>query len=517
MANKSVFAGSVGRLLPRADRKNREGASAYGYSAEHELVQLAVTGSFNGTFYAAAQEQPRRVLELCAQVEPAFIAKTAIYAREKAHMKDMPAFLIAALTVVAPALAPRAFERVIDNGKMLRTFVQIMRSGEIGRKSLGTMPRRLVRDWLENANEQTLIRASVGQAPSLADVIKMVHPKPANEIRGALYGYFIGRDPKVEMLPTAIQRFETFKVDATAGVPNVPFQLLTAHNLDQAAWVKIARDAGWQMTRMNLNTFARHGVFKEKGMEDVIAKRLRSEVQIKRARVLPYKLMMAYAMAGDRVPGKVRSALQDAMEIATQNVPHLKGNIAVCPDVSGSMRSPITGYRRGSTSAVRCVDVAALFASALMRQNRDVRVLPFEQRVVKVDLNERDSIVTNAAKLAKIGSGGTNCSAPLALLNAERAKVDLVVMVSDNQSWVDASARRGTETMAEWQRLKRTNRDAKLVCIDLQPYGTTQANEQTDVLNVGGFSDAVFETVAAFARGQYGPGYWVQHIKEIAL
>ena len=47
--------------------------------------------------------------------------------------------------------------------------------------------------------------------------------------------------------------------------------------------------------------------------------------------------------------------------------------------------------------------------------------------------------MTNAAKLASIGGGGTNCSAPLAQLNAERAKVDLVVFVSDNESWVDAT------------------------------------------------------------------------------
>ena len=38
----------------------------------------------------------------------------------------------------------------------------------------------------------------------------------------------------------------------------------------------------------------------------------------------------------------------------------------------------------------------------------------------------------------------------------------------------------------------------KLVCIDLQPNSTTQAPERGDILNVGGFSDAVFGVVAAF-------------------
>jgi 60 kDa SS-A/Ro ribonucleoprotein len=43
-----------------------------------------------------------------------------------------------------------------------------------------------------------------------------------------------------------------------------------------------------------------------------------------------------------------------------------------------------------------------------------------------------------------------------------------------------------------------------LVCIDLQPYTTTQAPERSDVLNIGGFSDAVFSVAAAFLADEAG-------------
>ena len=36
------------------------------------------------------------------------------------------------------------------------------------------------------------------------------------------------------------------------------------------------------------------------------------------------------------------------------------------------------------------------------------------------------------------------------------------------------------------------------MCIDLQPYATTQAPDRSDILNVGGFSDAVFRVVSSF-------------------
>ena len=62
-------------------------------------------------------------------------------------------------------------------------------------------------------------------------------------------------------------------------------------------------------------------------------------------------------------------------------------------------------------------------------------------------------------------------SAPLARLNERQAKGDLVVFVSDNESWVDAQERRGTATMGEWNVFRRATPSARLVLIDLQPYG----------------------------------------------
>jgi 60 kDa SS-A/Ro ribonucleoprotein len=98
------------------------------------------------------------------------------------------------------------------------------------------------------------------------------------------------------------------------------------------------------------------------------------------------------------------------------------------------MSSPVTGHRGSATSTVRCIDVAALVAAAFRAKSPRTKLLPFEQAVVKVDLNPRDSVMTNAAKLASIGGGGTNVSAPLALLNQQCASVDLVVIVSNNES-----------------------------------------------------------------------------------
>ena len=57
-----------------------------------------------------------------------------------------------------------------------------------------------------------------------------------------------------------------------------------------------------------------------------------------------------------------------------------------------------------------------------MRKNPRAEVLPFEQDVVPVVLDPHASVLANAARLAAVGGGGTNCSAPLALLNRREAR-----------------------------------------------------------------------------------------------
>jgi 60 kDa SS-A/Ro ribonucleoprotein len=238
--------------------------------------------------------------------------------------------------------------------------------------------------------------------------------------------------------------------------------------------------------------------------------------------VLPYQLLVAFAAGSAGLPAIVRDALQDAMEVALRNVPRVEGKVWVFPDVSGSMHSPVTGVRKGATSAVRCIDVAALVAAALLRKNRDAQVVPFESNVVKVTLNPRDSVMTNAQKLASLPAGGTNCSAPLKHLNERREKGDLVVYVSDNESWVDSPwyGRFGgsaTETMRQWEAFKQRNPSARMVAIDVQPYGTVQAKERDDIVNVGGFSDQVFQVIADVAAGRSTAGHWVREIASITL
>ena len=515
MANQQLFSTTRGAFVPAADSRNEAGGVAYVRDAKEALAQYAAMGCLNSVFYADAATQLQKALALCDAVSSEFVAKTAIYARQRGFMKDMPALLLAYLAQRDGASMAQAFDRVVDNGRMVRNFVQIIRSGAIGRKSLGTRPKRVVQKWLDRASVQSVLSASIGKSPSLADVIRMVHPKPSTAERAALYAWLIGKTYQADALPAVVREFEAFKLSAREPVPDLPFQFLTALPLTGDHWRAIAERASWQTLRMNLNTFARHGVFANAASVARVAKRLRDVNEIRRSRVFPYQLMAAYNVASDGMPQAILDALQEAIELATANVPAMKGRVVVAVDVSGSMNSAISGRRKGATSKVRCVDVAALLASCIKRVNPETRVMPFAESVKSLRLNARDSVLTQAQQMSALCGGGTRISAPLAMLNTERADVDLLVIVSDNQSWADTRSVGGTETMRQWVEMKSRCPSGRMVCIDLQPYATSQTVAADDITHVGGFSDAVFDLLAASADGDKSS--WVERIEAITL
>jgi 60 kDa SS-A/Ro ribonucleoprotein len=537
MSNKKLFSNknvnkSVSKLVTRVtNTTNEAGGIAYKLSDKAALAQYAMTGTLNGTYYASDEEQLKKTLELANKADVKFVAKLAVYARQKGLMKDMPAVLAAVVASKDTDLLAAIFDRVIDSPKMLRNFVQIIRSGAVGRKSLGTRPKRLIQKYLEKLTDEQLFKADVGNDPSLQDIIKLVHPKPSKKSRSALYAYLLDREYDARSLLPLAKEFERFKKEMKGEIPDVPFQMLTALPLTDAHWKQIAENATWTQTRMNLNTFQRHGVLADSKLVNMISARLEDSELIKKARVFPYQLFAAYKNVTGDVPQKIVNSLQKAADASTESVPDFGGGkVYVMVDVSGSMSSAVTGNRGTASSKVRCIDVAALVAAAVLRKNAEAEVIAFSDDVILRDrsgqnfrLNPMDSIMTNADKLANLPSGGTNCSSALRYVNQKLGKGDLVIYVSDNQSWVDSNPgssyynRLATATMNEWNIFKARNPKAKMVCIDVQPAITTQVHDREDILNIGGFSDNCFEVIARFVELGNNKDLWIKTIESVTL
>jgi len=528
MANKSLFASLTSRL-PRANAVNEAGGRAYKLEPKHALAQVAATGTFGNAFYSTAETQLDEVLKLIDEVDDnQYLAKLALYAREKAFMKDMPAALLVALSVRDTELMHRVFDRVVDNGRVLRTVFQMIRSGQFkntagkGRVGLSSSVQRAFQRWLNTASVGKLLSASIGNDPSLRDILRMARPTPKDNARRAMFGWLTDKSiekwaPATEAdLPVEVQSLIAYRNSESeeaqaliaGGLDNVRWDLLSDAAKGPTVWAALARKMGPQALRMNLNTLLRHDVLATSAMVDYVADRIADESEIRRSKQFPYQYFAAYLNADDNVPQKIKTALHKAAEIACGNVPELPGPVVIGLDTSGSMSCAVTGHRgRGATSKMRCIDVAALFAAAILRRNPDSVVIPFDTSAYDAKIDPNDSILSIPERLAKYGGGGTDCSLPLVAANQKHAKRKFagIVLVSDNESWVGTGRHGSTGVMTAWDTFvanqrKLAGKEAapKLVCIDLQPYQTVQACERADIMNIGGFSDSVFNVISAF-------------------
>ncbi len=538
MANKSLFASMLGRL-PKANAVNEAGGRAYKLEPKHALAQVAATGTFGNAFYSTAETQLDEVLKLIDEVDDnQYLAKLALYAREKAFMKDMPAALLVALSVRDTELMHRVFDRVVDNGRVLRTVFQMIRSGQFkrntakneagrGRVGLSSSVQRAFQRWLNTASVGKLLSASIGNDPSLRDILRMARPTPKDNARRAMFGWLTDKSvdkwaPATEAdLPVEVQSLIAYRNSESeeaqaliaGGLDNVRWDLLSDAAKGPKVWAALARKMGPQALRMNLNTLLRHDVLATSAMVDYVAGRIADEKEIRASKQFPYQYFAAYLNADDNVPQKIKTALHKAAEIACGNVPELPGPVVIGLDTSGSMSCAVTGNRgRGATSKMRCIDVAALFAAAILRRNPDSVVIPFDTSAYDAKIDPNDSILSIAERLAKYGGGGTDCSLPLVAANQKHAKRKFagIILVSDNESWVGTGRHGSTGVMTAWEAFVANQRrlreptalaagsTPKLINIDLQPYQTVQACERADIMNIGGFSDAVFNVISAF-------------------
>lgn len=492
--------------IPKTDTVNNAGGTAYSRSVKESLVSYALTGCMGNTYYVSAKDQNDTLIGLMKSVnDDVFLAKLAVYSREFGYMKDVPSLICAYLHSVQSKQLPKIFSRVIDNGKMLRNFVQITRSGALGRKSFGKSTKRLIQNWLNSCSDTRLMNATVGNDPKLADIIKMVHPKPVDSVRAEFYKWIIGKETDIEKLPGVVRDFEAFKINPEKStVPNIDFRLIAGIELNESVWKSIAKNASWHTARMNLNTFQRHGVFKDKAVMRAVCDILTDHETIKKARVFPYQLMAAWQATrrDTEFPSKVSNALQEALEISVSNVPSIDGMVSVFPDMSSSMYSSVTGGREVESN-VSCADVAALISASILRVNKEAYILPFSTRVFDgIEMNSHDSITTITDKIRAALGGGTAISAPMAHMNMLGKQSDLIIYISDNESWADYRNDASTQSMVEWKKFKKANPKAKMVCIDLTPSVSGQfKSDSADILYIGGFSDNVFDIIRDFYNG----------------
>lgn len=511
--------------IPAPDTVNKAGGRAYSLSSEEVLAKFAVTGCFGSTYYQSAEEALKEILRLLPECNPSFLEALVKYSKNTGLMKDMPAFLLAwGVRNHREHDFRDTFTNTVRNvGDVLR-MCKIITSGALGFKNFGSRLRRMLTNVLLNQPEHKLM-FETGNEPSVKDVINLLHPKPNTPATEEAFRYLAGNKAEVNKenlsdlaglildLNQGNINFSDLSNKAKADLAkNVDLRLFQNWKLNKKDWETVAQNVNFMTALYNLNTFNRNNAYSNK---TAINKALANLIAgAEKTKVWPYRVFTA---AKNLVPGHplkdhMTSILQ-TIQLRNRDKVNLPKNIALCVDISGSMHSPITGTGHSKDSTVSNVDVAGIFAALLRDVCENTEIVLFNTLARKFDHNNQNAFAL-AENISRLCGGGTCCEASIQYLLKCITKPELVIMISDNESWAQyyqpansisnrhfGVSSGSSSLQTSWKSYKKAVPKAKLVLLDLTPNTTTQLLDGDSVLNLAGFNDNIIPLISAFANG----------------
>jgi len=480
---------------------NHQGGVAYKMGPEMELYSLVVTSTLSNRFYETAESQVARLRKLVQQVDPEFVAKLAIYAREKMYLRSIPLVLTVELARIhrGDSLVQRLTERVIqraDEITELLAYYQLANKRQ-GTKQLNRLSKQLQKGIAAAFNKfdaYQFAKYNRKTVVSLKDALFLAHPKAKDEAQQAIFDQIVSNTLEapytweVKLSEWGQQSFRTEKKKAKA-LKETWTELIQSNRLGYMALMRNLRN----ILQAEVST---------KVMQQV-ADRLSDPEQVRRSKQLPFRFLSAYRELEVISNGQV-AMLLDALEKAVRvSIYNLKGfdartRVLLASDVSGSMYGSIS-----ERSKVRMYDIGLLLSMLLRARSRNVITGIFGDKWMTVNLSS-DAILANTRKLesmeGKVGYS-TNGHKVLEDLTKRRQVMDKVMFFTDLQMW-DSSGT-GNSLSKAWKTYrKQVAPKAKLYLFDLAGHGQTPLRvESNDVHLIAGWSDKVFEVMEAIEKG----------------
>ena len=498
-----------------------EGGAAFTRDAKSDLFFFAaVNMAGEATFYEPAPTRDQRFRDLVqatTRQDPDWVARFVPYLRGEMNMRS------AAIVMAAEsALARRAGtnrKATIPVRKMVADAM--LRADEPAefiaywkqRTGKATLPGGVQRGVADAARRLYTERAALkydGSATQwrMADVVALAKPMPVEPWQADLFDYLADRRWKrdtvrvTERLPILSayraamalpqgERRAWFLDDpsrlAAAGMTWE--QLSSLGPMDAAAWQAIVPHMGLMALCRNLRNLDRAGVSDK--VAATVCARLTDPEEVRRSRQFPFRFLSAYRAA----PGlRWGQALEQALSAATANIPALPGRTLVLVDTSGSMLSPVS-----AKSAVRHVDVGALFGVALAARGCDVDLVGFASGAFRHKLTKASSVLRQTeAFCRRIGEVG-NGTETVAALKASFRRHDRVVIVSDMQAFRYPGYESGRDVSVS----DAIPQHVPMFGINTNGYAAASIDaSRPNRFEVGGFSDALFRMISLLSRGQ---------------
>lgn len=494
-----------------------EGAPSYKFDSIMELyMAVATTLMGEPKFYESGDERAKRIRRLIAKAvqvgEIETVAKLAVYCRETLNLRSVPIFITVSLAKEMRdqkvewdglrRLANRVIQRADEVREMFAAAEQIF--GDAGNNKVfkRIVPKALLKgigDSLNKFDEYQISKYKGGAgAVSFKDVLRVVHPKPANDSKGILFA---------KIMNDTLTPADTWENQISNGGS-------TSEN-----WQSVADDkkVGIMAKLRNLRNFVKHNV----DLTNVIA-HLTNPVAVANSKQLPFRWYTAYRELGGQglkgggwyyraptpevvAPANLLGALEDAFDLSIANLPDLGDDVLIIADQSGSMQSPIS-----QKSTVTCAEIAAVLAAGVWynqtRLGKRAFVAGFADRGKVYSWSNRTSALAAAKDMMNTELGGsTRIDTAWGAAKAAGLKPSTIIVLSDMQ--MTGHGRYDTLMNPEAYGLADAN--VLKLSVNLQGYDNTPLAVNNGWYQLTGWSEKIF----SFVEAMRNPGDAINQIK----
>lgn len=504
---------------------NHEGEVAYKLSDEMSLYTQVCTASLQPKFYQSSTDQIYRLRSAIKKVDPRFVCKLAIYAREKMNLRSIPLVLLCELfksfdngtqigrkdSRLLRYTVTRVIQRADEITEILSYFATI-NSDNKAIKKLNKIPNAMkkgIADAFHKFDEYQFSKYNRNNEIKLKDALFLTHPNSLTYTHSVLFK---------KIANDKLETPYTWEVELS-NLGKMRFNSATEKRSAFASkWEQLVMSGklGYMAILRNLRGMLQYGV-SEKTVNEV-CKILSDPVAVKRSRQLPFRFWSAYRSLGhDPVTSyygvssnredfdafsvnKISKALEKAVKISVENVKGFDSDtkVLIASDISGSMIIPVS-----SNSQVMYYDIGLLLGQLLSVKCENVVTGLFGD-VFKPNTISGSDILSNMTRLYNIQNSvgfSTNGYRVIEWLDNRNITVDKVMMFTDCQMW-DST---GWSKMLSgaWNKYRQKNPDAKMYLFDLKGYDSYPIDIVADnsVYLISGWSEKIFEVMDAIENG----------------
>ncbi|SFW57891.1 TROVE domain-containing protein [Chitinophaga sancti] len=495
---------------------NYEGAKAYTLTPELELYSAVVTASLHDQFYEGSAERLVRIRELIKKNDPQFVARLAVYTREKMYLRSIPLVLAVELAKIhtGNGLVSNMVNRVVQRADEITELLAFyaLSNHRNQTKKLNRLSKQIQKGLslaFNKFDEYQFAKYNRAAAVTLKDALFIVHPKPKDDDQQILFD---------KIAQDELQVPYTWETTLTATGQVKYSDAGERQKAFRYAWEQLVESntLGYMALIRNLRNILQAEV--DKRIIDKVCAQLADEKAVLQSKQLPFRFLSAYREL-KQVKHKRTKDVLEALETAIQiSVQHLQGfdsdtRVVIACDVSGSMQKAVS-----ARSVVKYYDIGLLLGMLLKHKCENVVTGMFGDKWKVVKFPKKNILENVDAFYQREGEVGYSTNGHLVLADLIRSGqvTDKVMMFTDCQMWnSNAGHQRDKSAMEDlWKRYRSMVPHAKLYLFDLAGNGTTPVDVRGDgVYLIAGWSDKVFEILAAMEKGEDA----VEHIKALTF